>query len=146
MSRRADRMQRIVALAAADEQRVTGAMGQAQRDLDESLKRLDELTRYRRDYAGRQVPGGSVSAVRWHDYQAFLARLDQAIGVQRQLILDAEQNVEAHRRRWIAKRQRRESLQRVLDRYRREFRAEADRRAQQRLDDLPPTKTMFPSD
>ena len=138
-------MQRIVALAAADEQRVTGALGQAQQELEKNLNRLDELTRYRRDYAGKQ-PAGSVSAVRWHDYQAFLARLDQAIGVQRELILDAEQNVEAHRRRWIAKRQRRESLQRVLDRYRRDVRNQLDRRAEQRLDDLPPSKAIFPGD
>jgi flagellar FliJ protein len=118
-------------------------MGESQRELDSALVRLDELSAYRNEYSARQVPGSSVSAARWHDYQAFLSRLDQAVSAQRQLILDAEQNVDAHRRRWIAKRQRRESLQRVLERYRREERIDVDRRLQQRLDDLPRAKDSY---
>lgn len=143
MKSRVDRIQRIVSLATADEQRVSGAMGDSQRELESAQSRLDELGAYRNEYAARQVPGSTVSAVRWHDYQAFLSRLDQAVSAQRRLILDAEQNVDAHRRRWIAKRQRRESLQRVLDRYRRDERIHVDRRLQQRLDDLPRAKDNF---
>lgn len=146
MKRRSERMQKIVSLAAADERRESLAMGESQRQLGALIERLDELTAYRREYAARELPASGVSALRWRDYQTFLARLDQAVTAQRELILDREKNVDAHRRRWMNKRRRLESLTRVLDRYRSEERVAADRRRQKVLDDRPPPGDRFDAD
>lgn len=143
MKNRSDRIQKIVSLAAADERRVSIAMGQSHQDLRAAMSQLDELSSYRREYAAKQTPGGTADALRWHDYQAFLSRLDLAVKAQQQLILDGEKNLDAHRRRWMAKRQRLDSLQRVLERYRSDERAEADRLTQKRLDDLPKPRDIF---
>lgn len=146
MKSRADRIQRIVSLAAADERREAIAMGRSQQEHDAACKQLDELRSYRRDYATQRAPGGTVSAVCWHDYQTFLARLDHAVKAQQQTIVDGEDVVEAHRRRWMAKRQRLESLQRVLERYRYDERVADDRRTQKMLDDLPTPEDLFKID
>lgn len=136
-------MQRIVALAAADEQRAGAALGQAQTELQAARKRLDELRNYRSDYEGREAPEGAVSAVRWQDYRAFLSRLDQALQAQQQLVADADSKAASERRRWMSKRQRRESLQRVSERYRRDASLAAERQQQKRIDDLPKTRNHF---
>lgn len=137
MIRRSSRLQRVVLLAGSEERRESLELGKAQRALDEELNRLAELKDYRRSYAERTLPDGSMSAVRWQDYQHFLNRLDLAVNAQQQLILDGERNIDAHRRRWMAKRQRLESLERVVERYRKSESAHDERILQRALDDLP---------
>lgn len=146
MKNRSGRFAKIVSLAAADERRQSVALGRAQRALSEAVDRLDELERYRREYASSQRPAGEVSAVRWADYQAFLGRLDDAVKAQHQVILDGEQNVDAHRRRWVDRRQRLDSLNRVLDRYRLDERLEDERRQQRALDDRASGREFYDSD
>jgi flagellar export protein FliJ len=88
-----------------------------------------------------------MSSAHLKDYHDFLHRLDTAVKAQQQLVRDSEKNLEAHRKRWIAKRQRLESLQRVLDRYQEEDQLHDARMEQKRLDDLPNSQvTAFGAD
>ena len=138
-------MRKLVELAALEERRESIAVGQSQHELDAALQRLDELNRYRSEYASGAQPT-SGSALRWSDFQSFLARLDLALKAQRQVILDGERNVAAHRRRWLVKRQRLNSLQRVLERYDGEERIATDRLAQKRLDEFKGRDDIFGKD
>lgn len=88
-----------------------------------------------------------MSSAHLKDYHDFLHRLDTAVKAQQQLVRDCEQNLETHRKRWIAKRQRLESLRRVLDRYQEEDNLHDARMEQKRLDDLPMSQaTAFGAD
>ena len=145
MKKRSDRIRKIVALAALEERRESIAVGHSQQELDSAVERLDELNRYRSEYTAR-TPAGAGSALRWSDYQSFLARLDQAVTAQREVILDGERNVAAHRRRWMVKRRRLNSLERVLERYRGEERVAAERLAQKRLDEFKRRDDFFGDD
>lgn len=136
-------MHKIVSLAAMEERRECMEMGKSQQALDQAVNRFEELSVYRHNYVSRPVPAGNISAIRWHDYQNFLSRLDTAMRVQKDLVLDGEQNVDAHRRRWMAKRQRLESLERVLERYRTAEQLQDERSAQKLIDDLPTMKDFF---
>ena len=71
------------------------------------------------------------------DYQNFLQRLDTAVKAQQQIVRDCEQNLASHRQRWMIKRQKLESLERVLERYKTEDSAREDKLEQKLLDDLP---------
>jgi flagellar export protein FliJ len=51
--------------------------------------------------------------------------------------------LETHRQRWIAKRQRLESLQRVLEKYEDQELTQEARRDQKLLDELPNTQASF---
>ena len=59
---------------------------------------------------------------------------------------DAEEGVEAARLRWIAKRQRLDSLRKVESRARQEERTKRDRREQRVIDDLARNDSPFEAD
>lgn len=137
MKRRSKKLGKILALEAAEERREGIATGKSQRQLQEQIARLGELNAYRHSYADVSKSVQDVNSAHWKDYQSFLARLDQAVQAQQLIVRDSEQNLEAHRRRWLAKRQRLDSLQRVLERYQQEEHQFLERREQRILDDMP---------
>lgn len=135
MKNKADRMQRVLALAANEERRECLEMGRSQRTLDEEIDRAEELQAYRRSYAERPAPVGPVAAALWQDYRNFLTRLDQAVEMQTQVVNDNERHVDAHRARWMVKRQRFESLSRVVERHEDAARRHDERLRQKAIDD-----------
>ena len=143
MKQRADRLRRILALAATEERRLAAQTGRSQARLNEQRARLLELHQHRRTYGRRTPETGNLPAAHWKDYQRFLGRLDQAVRSQQQIITDCERSLDLHRRRWQVKRQRVESLQQVVDRAEAAARRDADRREQRTLDDLPAGRHGF---
>ena len=137
MKRRSKKLGKFLKLEAAEERREGIATGKSQRQLEEQMARLGELNAYRQSYGDASKSMQNVSSVHWKDYQSFLDRLDQAVQSQQQIVRNSEQNLEAHRRRWLAKRQRLDSLQRVLERYQQEEHRFLERREQRTLDDMP---------
>ncbi len=146
MKKRTRKINKIVALEASEEQRLGQEAGRSRRRLDEQLARLGELNAYRHNYASRSPSASGVSAAQWQDYQNFLQRLDGAVRAQQEIVNDCEQNLETHRQRWLAKRRRLESLERVLDKYQQQDRAYEDRLEQKALDDLPSSQNVGFSD
>ena len=147
MKKRTRKIDKIVSLAANDERRTGQEAGRSRQRLDEQLARLGELNAYRHNYASKSPSGSTVSAAQWQDYQNFLQRLDGAVRAQQQIVNDCEQNLETHRQRWLAKRRRLESLERVLDKYEQQDRAYEDKLEQKALDDLPASQNAgFSSD
>ena len=110
------------------------------------MAKLGELNAYRQNYADLTRSMKGSAAAHWKDYQSFMQRLDEAVKAQQQIVRDSEQNLDRHRRRWLVKRQRLESLQRVLDSYRNEEAVRAERHAQRLLDDLPRRDRAFEGD
>ncbi len=140
MKRRTQKIDRVVSLAAGEERRFGEETGRSQRGFNEQLERLGELNAFRHNYANKD-PGVSgvsgVSAAHWKNYQSFLQRLDNAVVSQKQIIRDCEQNLEMHRKRWLVKRQKRESLERVLQKCRDRDAVYEARLEQRQQDDLP---------
>jgi len=136
MIKRSDRIRKIATLAQAEERQQCREMSDSQRQLNGQLQKLEELEAYRRTYLARPRPSGSVSTSHWQDYQSFLQRLDQAVNVQQQAVMQGRKNRDLHRRHWVVKRQRLESLERVVERYRRQEDIEKERRDQRAADDL----------
>ena len=141
MKRRSDKLNKVVAIASSEERQSGQAAGQLQQRLEEQLARLGELNAFRHNYTRPKT--GSIRAQHWQDYQSFLARLDTAVRSQQQIIHDCEQKLEVQRRRWMAKRRKLESLQRLLDNSLARESRESERQEQKRLDDLtrPPAAT-----
>lgn len=137
MRSRARKIAKILSLEAAEERRYGLVTGKSQRQLEEQLAKLGELNAYRLNYAALSRSMANVRSAHWKDYQSFLERLDQAVQSQQQIVADSEQIVEAHRRRWLAKRRRLDSLQRVLERYEFEENQHLERREQRAQDDMP---------
>lgn len=142
MKKRTHKIDKIVSLAAAEERSLGAQAGRSRKYLDEQLERLGELNAFRHNYALKNSASDGVSAAHWKDFQNFVNRLDAAVTAQQQIIRDGERNLETHRQRWLAKRQRLESLERVLDKYKDQDRAYESRLEQKSADEL---STLRPS-
>lgn len=146
MAKRSEILKKFIAIAAAEEQRTGKLVGQSRKQLDEHVGRLGELHAFRHEYCSKGLSTGSFDAAHYKDFQDFLARLDAAVRSQKQIVADSEQNVELHRQRWLEKRQRRESLERVRERYRQDEIKHEERLEQRALDDLPGRPAAYDKD
>ncbi len=136
-------MERIFVVAKSEERQKCQEMGHAQRLLDAEVSRLNELRAYRQSYEKKAAANCGIQPAHWVDYQNFLTRLSNAVTEQQKHVLTGEQNRDLHRERWMAKRQRLDSLKHVVDRYRKsEVRGEA-RKEQKMLDDHPLSGSVF---
>lgn len=143
MARRPDKIEKLVSLASAEERQSGESTGRVQSQLNDQLRRLSELNAYRQAYASKADDQERIHSVHWKDYQNFLYRLDQAVRAQQEIVQDCERSLESHRRRWLQKRQRLESLQKVQTRYQKEAAILDERREQRILDDLPAKDSIF---
>ena len=146
MKNRSDKLNRIVSLAKSDEQRLGAEIGQSRNKYEEQMLRLGELNAYRHGYQQRGRTMTHANSAHWKDYQSFIRRMSLAVQSQQQIVKDAELNLERHRQRWLKKRQRLNSLQRVLDSYRSDEQSHAERLRQRALDDLPPLADPYSAD
>ncbi|MDX1517839.1 MAG: flagellar export protein FliJ [Woeseiaceae bacterium] len=146
MKKRSLRLKKILSVAEAEERSLGMRTGRAQRKMLEENRKLGELNAYRENYAAKARSANALSSAHFKDYQNFLSRLDQAVRSQQQVVNDCAKNLELHRRRWLVKRQRVESLERVRERYREQELAHEDRIEQRKLDDLPGAASPYDKD
>ena len=136
VTKRTGKIGKVVSLAASEERRHGEVSGRSQKNLDEQKQRLGELNAFRQSYSRQDSASTRVSAAHWKDYQSFLQRLDRAVLSQQQIVRDFEKKLELHRDRWMVKRQRLDSLERVLEKYRKLDAVEEAALEQKTLDDL----------
>lgn len=136
MRLRSKKINKFVHLAEVEERRSGEMTGQSRARLQSQLDKLGELNAYRHSYTNKSTSGSNLHAVHWKDYQNFLHRLDTARRSQQEIVKDCEHSVDVHRRRWMANRQRLESLGRVMERFQKEEYLHAARLEQRVLDDL----------
>lgn len=146
MPRRSGKIAKIAKLAAAEERRLGEMTGRSRQQLQQQLDRLGELNAFRHNYAKKNPARSTLNSAHWQDYQRFLHRLDTALKAQQQIVRDSERMLETYRQRWIAKRQRLESLQRVLDKCRLEELMHEARLDQKQLDELPKSQSAYGED
>jgi len=112
-------------------------LGDAQGRLAAAQAKLQDLEKYRLDYEQafqqRAKEGQPVRALR--DFQVFLARLDQAIQQQRQIVAAAEQEVSGLSTRWQSAARQVKAVDSVVDRWQGEERRAQDRREQKETDE-----------
>ncbi len=143
MRRKTRKIGKVASLAASEERRFGEQAGRSQQQLNSQLERLGELNAYRHNYAQKGTQTTAISAAHWKDYQGFLRRLDTALQAQQQIVRDCEQNAESHRQRWLVKRRKLESLERVLDKCKQQDNALQDRKEQKSLDDIPNSQAGY---
>ncbi len=112
-------------------------LGEAQTRLSAAEVKLKDLEQYRQDYEQafqqRAMAGQPVRALR--DFQVFLARLDQAIQQQRQVVAATRNDVSGHSTRWQSAARQVKAVDSVVDRWQGEERVAQDRREQKETDE-----------
>ncbi len=135
--KRSERMKIVQSVAENEERLECRAMGESQRKLEDDLERLEELKAYRHSYSSKGTLRKGVRALQWQDYHKFLNRLDQAVAAQEHVVREGKSQREAHRNRWMMKRQRLKSLSRIVDRYKNAEFHETERQLRKLQDSLP---------
>jgi flagellar protein FliJ len=112
-------------------------LGEAQTRLSAAEVKLRDLEQYRQDYEQafqqRAKAGQPVRALR--DFQVFLARLDQAIQQQRQVVATTQNDVNGQSTLWRSAARQVKAVDSVVDRWQGEERRAQDRRDQKDTDE-----------
>jgi flagellar FliJ protein len=108
-----------------------------ERKVAEAEAKLQELERYRSDYDKQfaQRAGRGIGATSLRDYQAFLARLSEAIRQQQAVVKRAQSERDAERQRWQEAAKRAKALGHVVEQWQTEERRASDRREQRESDE-----------
>jgi flagellar FliJ protein len=110
-------------------------MADAGRKVAELERQLQQLQAYRDEYLRNSSSSGAMDVVKLQNYRSFLERLGEALNQNHKALDHARQEFEKRRAQWSEKRIEAESLNRVVDRFRKEEQHAADRREQREGDD-----------
>ncbi len=134
---RATRLQPVQNLADDAERRAALRVASAERNQHEAEGKLADLERYAEDYQRQYTDraAGGIGVTELRDYQAFLARLGEAIRQQRAIVSRARHECDTERLRWQEAAKRARALDHVADKWRDEERRAADKREQNEIDE-----------
>jgi flagellar FliJ protein len=136
--KRSDQMRRAQSSMESDRREMARKLAAKQELLNAANNRLQELLSYREEYQRgyRERVGVGLGALRMRDYQAFLARLDQAICQQQDILVHTRAEMEFERDRVHAMSAQIAALASVAQRWRNEERHRTDRWDQKQQDEL----------
>jgi len=112
---RQQRLERLIDFARQEEDRAVRRMTEARTRLEEQQQRLQLLENYQREYAARLSfnPGGSAGVFALQNYRAFMARIDEAVRQQRQVVERLAREHVQLAQAWNEQRTRTRGLQKV---------------------------------
>jgi|SRR3984885_14345995 len=132
-SKRFEPIQEIAATSAND---LSRAMAEAGRKVTDMERQLGQLQSYRDEYVRNSTQSaGAIDAVKLQNYRSFLDRLGEALNQHLKSLDTARKEFEKRRAQWSEKRTEAETLNRVIDRFRKEEQYAADGREQREGDD-----------
>jgi flagellar protein FliJ len=131
-SKRFEPIQEIAATSAKDLSRTMAEAGGKVADLE---RQLGQLQAYRDEYVRNSQSAGAIDAVKLQNYRSFLDRLGEALNQHLKSLDIARKEFEKRRAQWSEKRTEAETLNRVIDRFRKEEQDAADGREQREGDD-----------
>ena len=117
---RSERMAPVQQVLEQGEKTRARELGQGQQRLSEAEAKLAELKTYHGEYLvtyrKRAEDGTHVTKLR--DFQAFLARLEQAMAQQEKVVAQARDAVQNHRQNWQGAARQVRAVESVVDRWR----------------------------
>ena len=132
-SKRFEPIQEIASTSAIS---LSRAMGDAGRKVQDLERQFEQLQSYRDEYVRNSTQAnGTMDAVKLQNYRSFLGRLGDALRQHVKSLDAARLEFERRRALWSEKRIEAESLNRVVDRLRKEEQHVAQRREQRDGDD-----------
>ena len=135
--KRAQRLEMVQNVVDDLERRRAEALASSERRVSESEAKLAELEGYQASYVrGFVVRAGSgIDANLARDYQAFLARLEEAIRQQNQIVIRTRAQRDGERQNWQGAAQRAEAVGQMVKRFQTEEVRAADKLEQQESDE-----------
>lgn len=134
---RSNRLQPVHTVVEDNERRIARKFAQAEHRVAEARAKQGELERYHAEYASgfQQRASGGIGAAGLRDYQAFLARLNEAVKQQKAIVQRTEADRELVRQEWLRAAQRTKAVAHVMEKWLAEERRELERREQNETDE-----------
>jgi flagellar FliJ protein len=134
---RAKRLEPVQHIVDEAQKRLATSVAAYEKRVVDGETKLGELERYKAEYeqAFQQRAGRGIGATDLRDYQAFLARLAEAIKQQQALVTRARAEHEAERLKWQDALKRSKALGHVVERWHAEERHVTERREQRESDE-----------
>lgn len=135
--KRAKRLEPVQQIVDDAQRRLAMSVAAFEKRVLEGEAKLLELQRYKGEYEQQfsQRAGRGMGATDLRDYQAFLARLSEAIKQQQVLVARARSEHQAERVKWQEALKRSKALGHVVERWQAEERHMNDRRDQRESDE-----------
>lgn len=135
--KRAKRLEPVQQIVDDAQRRLAMSVAAFEKRVLDGEAKLQELTRYKGEYEQQfsQRAGRGIGATDLRDYQAFLARLTEAIKQQQALVARARAEHQAERVKWQEALKRSKALGHVVERWQAEERHMNDRRDQRESDE-----------
>jgi flagellar FliJ protein len=142
---RAKRLEPVQEVIGDAERRLAQSVVAFDRRVREAEAKLQELERYRLEYERQftERAGQGISAPGLRDYQAFLARLNEAVKQQQIIVQRAAAERDAERLRWQQAARRAKALDHVVDQWQADERRASDRREQKDSDERGQRKVVI---
>src|SRR4051812_17422798 len=134
---RSKRMQPVQDLMDDAEKRLARSLALFEKRVHEAESKLSELERYLGEYQKQfaQRAGQGIGVLELRDYQAFLARLNDAIRQQRGVVQRAAAERDGERTRWQEAARRAKAIDHVVDQWQVQERKAGDRLEQIEIDE-----------
>lgn len=134
---RAKRIEPVQELIEDAERRLAMSVAGFEKRVKEAEAKLQELQHYRLEYQQQfsQRAGRGMGATDLRDYQAFLARLDEAIRQQHGVVQRVQAERDAERQNWQKAAIKAKALDHVVDKWRAEERSLQEKREQRDSDE-----------
>ncbi|NJO12568.1 MAG: flagellar export protein FliJ [Gammaproteobacteria bacterium] len=133
---RSDRFEPIKDIADGRERDAGSIVAGAQQVLQERERQLEQLKRYREDYAASTAAvTGTMNSMKLQNHRAFLTRLSDAIRQQEQAVAVAREDYERKRDAWRERRVEAAALGKAIERFKTEEQREEAQREQASLDE-----------
>lgn len=116
----------------------TRKLGQLIADETNARERLKLLENYRSEYLEkfRVAQADGLSPQAWQNYQAFIARLDEAVGQQLKIVSGAEQRTADGQQHWINENRQMKALDTLSQRHQVREQQVENKREQKLLDEF----------
>jgi flagellar protein FliJ len=138
MNKRVEQLDVVQQVATRNERERAESLAMAERNAVEAEQKLVALERYRNEYetqlATKAAAGTDISGVR--EFQAFLARLGDALVAQRQVLAQARAARDEMLGAWRQAAQKAKVVETLAERWQDEARRDEDRRTQRESDEL----------
>ena len=131
------RLKPVQKVAGSRERTAAQQFGQSQQSLNQHKIKLEELRLYQSEYIERfqSAMQNGISSAQLQEYRAFIAKLNEAIRQQEQVVASSQQDRSDKRENWQQKHTRVMALDKVVDRYKKEEVKMADKKEQNEADE-----------
>lgn len=136
MDKRAGRMLKVVEMATVELDKVAQEFQAAQSNYQAESNQLESLKSYQQEYLQRLKSSETTTLQQLNRVQVFLEKLNQAVINQNNLVKKLAEQAEIAKQAWVEKKLRKQALEKVYQKLKKDHQVKLDKQEQRMLDDL----------